>query len=344
MELRAWALVYFRLLGIRDLDFSNWCGAMAILTIGLNPAIDRILECPDFHVGGHQQARQIARLASGKAANVSRALAHLGADSIATGFVGAGELPFFHEQLLASVGPGRILCHFVEVSGTTRENITILDPKRRGGVETHIRDRGFTVNAAEIALLEKRIRQDLKPGDLAIFSGSLCLGLPELYFSWIIDLCTSLQARVVIDTNGEPLKEAATKKIWMLKPNLEELRQLLGVEVPNAASAIRDAASQLLACAEHILISRGRNGAVLLTKEAAYSARSLANRDAVRTVSCGDHLLAGFVAERAAGRDLERSLIAAMALATARALSPRLDEIDEALLREAAAGVEIEKI
>ncbi len=87
---------------------------MAILTIGFNPAIDRILECPDFHIGGHQQAKQIARLAAGKAANVNRALAQLGTDSIATGFVGVDDLEFFHEQLM-STGPGRVLCRFVEV-------------------------------------------------------------------------------------------------------------------------------------------------------------------------------------------------------------------------------------
>src|SRR5262245_53321915 len=127
---------------------------MAILTIGFNPAIDRILECPDFHMGGHQPVRQIARLAAGTAANVSRALAQLSTDSIATGFIGAAERDFFHEQLL-STGPGRILCRFVDVLGKTRENITILDPRRR--VETHLRDRGFAVTADEAALLEKKL-------------------------------------------------------------------------------------------------------------------------------------------------------------------------------------------
>jgi len=316
---------------------------MAILTVGFNPAIDRILECPGFHVGGHQQARQIARLASGKAANVSRALAHLGTDSIATGFIGALELPFFHDQLMATASKGKILCHFIAVAGSTRENVSILDPQRRGG-ETHIRDRGFTVQPAEMQLLEDRIRQDLKAGDYAVFSGSLCQGLPDRYFSKIMDLCATLGARVVVDTNGDPLKEAVARKIWMLKPNLEELGQVLGRDIPNAASAIRDAASQLLASAEHILVSRGRNGAVLLTREGAMSARSLANREAIRTVTCGDHLLAGFVADRAAGNDVEHSLRTATALATARALSPQLDAIDPDIYRQALQGVEIEKI
>jgi 1-phosphofructokinase len=314
---------------------------MAILTIGFNPAIDRILECPGFHIGGHQQARQIARLASGKSANVSRALAQLGTDSIATGFVGTEEIEFFHEQLM-SAGPGRILCRFVEVGGETRENITILDPSRH--VETHIRDRGFTVSAEEIALLEKKIDHDLKPGDLAIFSGSLCQGLPPEYFAGIIDRCTALNAKVVVDSNGEPLKVAAKKRLWVLKPNLEEIRQLLGVEVPNAAMALRDAAMPLLGLIEHLLISRGPQGAVLLTPRGSYSARNTSRNVPVRTVGCGDHLLAGFVSELAAGRDVERAFLMAMAVASARALSPKMDEYDPALMQASMANIAIEKI
>ena len=230
---------------------------MAILTVGFNPAIDRVLECPDFHIGGHQQARQIARLASGKAANVSRALALLGTDSIATGFVGTDELEFFHQQLL-SAGPGRILCHFVEVSGKTRENITILDTNRR--IDTHIRDRGFTVSAAEVELLDRKITHDLKPGDIVVFSGSLCPGLPDEYFPGLIDRCLQQDARVVVDVNGAPLLQAAAKKLWVLKPNIEELRQLLGPDVQDEPAALRAAAMPLTERIEHVLISRRARG------------------------------------------------------------------------------------
>jgi len=189
---------------------------MAILTVGFNPAIDRILECPDFHVGGHQQAGQIARLAAGKAANVNRALAQLSTDSIATGFIGAGDVEFFHEQLM-SAGPGRILCRFVAVGGQTRENISILDPKRR--LETHLRDRGFTVTAQEAGLLEGKIAHELKPGDVAIFAGSPCEGLPTRFFGDLIDRCLKQMARVVVDSSGETLRIASQKRIWMLKPD-----------------------------------------------------------------------------------------------------------------------------
>src|ERR1035437_10224555 len=180
---------------------------MSIITIGFNPAIDRILECPEFHIGGHQQARQIARLAAGKAANVNRALAQLSTDSIATGFVGSDELEFFHEQLMPA-GPGRILCRFVEVGSRTRENITILDPERR--LETHLRDKGLSVTREESLLLEEKILHELKAGggggDIVVFAGSLCEGLDADYFSALLDKCVALGAKIAVDSSGESLQ------------------------------------------------------------------------------------------------------------------------------------------
>jgi 1-phosphofructokinase family hexose kinase len=318
---------------------------MAIVAIGFNPAVDRILECPDFHIGGHQQASQVARLAAGKAANVNRALAQLGTDSIATGFIGSTELEFFHEQLM-STGPGRVLCRYVEVSGKTRENITILDPKRR--LETHLRDKGFTVDHEEALLLEQKIMHEMKPGDMAIFSGSLCAGLDSAYFGALLDKCTAAGARVVVDSSGEPLRTAADHRVWLLKPNLEELRQLIAIEVPNAAAAVRDAATPLLNNAQNVLVTRGPMGAVLLTHEGHFSGRvaikNLGDGALRRTVGCGDHLLAGFASEMTSGREPRQALATALALATARAMSEKLDEIDQAVFKASLASVEIEKI
>ncbi len=312
---------------------------MAIISIGFNPAIDRVLECPDFHVGGHQHAHQIARLAAGKAANVSRALAQIGVDSIATGFVGADELQFFHEQLLGC-GPGRILCHFVEVTGKTRENISILDSKRR--LETHLRDRGFAVSQEEIALLDKKIQHDLRAGDVAIFSGSLCEGISPQYFGTLLDKCAAAGAKLVVDTNGPAITEAAKRKLWLIKPNLQELSELVGKEIPNAASAVRDAAATLLDRVEIILVSRGAAGTVLITRQGAWVGRMTTKDAPLRTVGCGDHLTAGFVAELSQKRDLSTALRSGMALATARALSASMEEIDTKIMEAAMQNVAIE--
>jgi fructose-1-phosphate kinase PfkB-like protein len=78
----------------------------SVITVNLSTAIDRVLEVPDFRIGGHARVRQISRYPAGKAINVSRALARLGRTSIATGFVGQHEQDHF-DRFLRSMSPGR---------------------------------------------------------------------------------------------------------------------------------------------------------------------------------------------------------------------------------------------
>ncbi len=61
-------------------------------------------------------------------------------------------------------------------------------------------------------------------------------------------------------------------------------------------------------------------------------------------MGCGDHLLAGFVSEMTAGRDVEAALATAVACATARAMSDKLEELDLGIMRAAMGAVEVEKI
>jgi 1-phosphofructokinase len=320
---------------------------MAIFTIGLNPAIDRILECPGFHIGGHQHAYEVAHVAGGKAVNVSRALALLGVDSIATGFLGNQDVEFFHNQLMGS-GPGRIMCRFVEVGGKTRENVTIIDPERR--VETHLRDRGFAVTPAEAELLRTKLSHDLRPADMVILSGSLCEGLASDYLGGLIDLCNHAGARVALDSSGDALRQVLVtgRRVWLLKPNMEELRAIIGREVPNAATAVRDAARELLPHASLILASRGAAGAVLVQAApggqeapAALSGRAIVQTAAVRSVGCGDFLLAGFVADILAGHTPDAALRGALALATARAFCRDPDGLNISKIRVGAGDVEL---
>ena len=61
----------------------------SIITVTLNPTIDRIIEVPGFMLGGHQHGRLRIREPAGKAVNVSRALSELGITSSAVGWVGS---------------------------------------------------------------------------------------------------------------------------------------------------------------------------------------------------------------------------------------------------------------
>ena len=135
-----------------------------------------------------------------------------------------------------------------------------------------------------------------------------------------------------------------TRAMWLVKPNLEELRQLSGREVPNAAAAVRDAAGALLKTAEFVLVSRGIAGAVLVSKQGAWVGRMVGREAAIRTVGCGDTLLAGFVSAMIAGQPVNMALRNGLAMATARAVSKDMCEFDMNVARQAYDEVEIDSV
>src|SRR5206468_662524 len=113
-------------------------------------------------------------------------------DSTAAGFVGGDEHAFFRTQLMAA-GPGRVHCQFTEVSGHTRENISVVDPLN--SVDTHLRDRGFTVTPAKAAVLLQQLADLVTTGDVVVFAGYLAEGMRAEYLGELMDLATAEGAR-----------------------------------------------------------------------------------------------------------------------------------------------------
>ena len=60
-----------------------------ILTVTLNPAIDKTINISSFSIGKDFRESALTTAAGGKGINVSRVLKHLNTPSIASGFLGA---------------------------------------------------------------------------------------------------------------------------------------------------------------------------------------------------------------------------------------------------------------
>lgn len=287
-----------------------------IVTVTLNPTIDRVMEVPQFRVGGHLPGRVRSRIPSGKAFNVSQALGLLGVRSIAAGWMGRDALEFF-EKAARTRG---VMPRFLPIDAPTRENITILDPKRR--VETHIRDIGPTIAAADVDRLVHELSVLAHPNADIVFSGSTPPGVSPEKFGEMVDLCIGRGARVAIDTSRQPLCAAARRPIWLIKPNLLELTEVAGRELRGEA-AILEAARQLNASIPIVIVTLGEQGAYCLAEGKALYGRVVLPEDRVRsTVGCGDAFMAGFLAEIcAANGTLESAFLKALAVAAASAMN-----------------------
>ena len=95
--------------------------------------------------------RLVRTLPAGKGVNVSRILNTLGTASIATGFVGSGEISAYEKSFSGTL----VETDFVTLDEPTRENVTIVDPSRG---ETHVREEGPAVSPEHIRLLDEKLR------------------------------------------------------------------------------------------------------------------------------------------------------------------------------------------
>ncbi len=316
---------------------------MQIFTLGLNPAIDRIVGCEVLCPGAHQSVSLEAEFAAGKSVNVSRALALLGIDSMATGFIGHHDGEFFIREL-ASLTPGTVRSSWVVVGGGTRNNLTILES--RSGRETHLRQSGFSVSLHDILELRDRLVRLLDPGDWVVLAGSLPRGVNDSDFLDILTLLETRQVRIALDTSGPPLGLGLRRPTWLAKPNLTELSEVIGEPVRNDPPAIVAAVRNAGLTVENILVSRGEQGAILIELKGggrAWNCRCPCDLPVIRTVSCGDHLLAGYVAGVVRGLDPPSALGFAVALATTRAVSKDYQSFDSGIFSQlsARAGVEL---
>ena len=112
-----------------------------ILTVTLNPALDRTMTVPNFQVGFRHRATETVMLPGGKGINVARAAKALGRPVIATGFIGGRK----GDQIVADLNDEGILCDFVRVAGESRISTAVVDPATNG--VTEINEQGPEINA-----------------------------------------------------------------------------------------------------------------------------------------------------------------------------------------------------
>ncbi|MCT8162624.1 1-phosphofructokinase [Pseudomonas putida] len=258
-----------------------------ILTLTLNPALDITIGLDTLRAGAVNRALAQHSHAAGKGLNVAQVLADLGHSVTVAGFLGQDNLQPF-EDLIAWRGFADC---FVRVPGESRSNIKLVEADGR---VTDINGPGPEVDEAACSALMRRLLQ-VAPGHAAVVvAGSLPRGISAQWFGQLLAQLKGLGLKVALDSSGQALKAGLDSVPWLVKPNTEELGDLLGVQVHGPAEQ-RGAAEQLLAQGiEHVVVSDGEKGVCWFAADLALQA--LPPRVQVAsTVGAGDSLVAGMV-------------------------------------------------
>jgi 1-phosphofructokinase family hexose kinase len=264
----------------------------SVLTVTLNPALDRTYAAPGFTVGAVHRVGEPTVVAGGKGINVARVIRTLGGDALTTGFL-AGKAGGVLQQALDDEG---ISSDFVAVSGETRTCVKIVDPG--AGTQTELNEAGPRISDSDRDALLAKLRALLPGCRYLVLSGSLPPGTPADFYARIIDMArdeTGTQA--ILDASGDALVQGIAARPFLAKPNVHELADL-GIDpepLETAARRLRELRGLTMA-----LVTAGPRGAVLSTPEDDWMAvpPAITVRSAVGS---GDSLTAGFLWALAGG-------------------------------------------
>ncbi|MBM3107898.1 1-phosphofructokinase [Pseudomonas sp. P66] len=258
-----------------------------ILTLTLNPALDLTVSLETLHSGVVNRSQAQHSHAAGKGLNVAQVLADLGHSVTVGGFLGADNLQPF-ESLIARRGFADC---FVRVPGETRCNIKLVEADGR---VTDINGPGPQVDAHACEQLLSKLSHIAPGHDAVVVAGSLPRGLSPQWLQQLLAQLKAMGLKVALDSSGEALREGLKSAPWLVKPNTDELGEVLGSSVHSFAEQ-HAAAGQLLAQGvEHVVVSQGEHGVNWFQAGGALTAVPPTVKVA-STVGAGDSLLAGMV-------------------------------------------------
>ncbi|MFJ7825349.1 1-phosphofructokinase [Psychrobacillus sp. NPDC096623] len=256
-----------------------------IYTCTITPSIDYTVYLPTFENGKLNRSEEVYYYPGGKGINVSRVLKRLGVESKALGFTG-GFTGSYIEDFLQKEG---VDTDFIETSEITRINIKIKSNK-----ETELNGPGPQMTEQQLMVLTNKVKV-MKKGDWFVLAGSIPNSIPDSYFPGLAEICRKNGVRFVLDTSGPALKKLTKVPSFMIKPNLEELGDLFDTEITDMNEAHYYAKQLLENGIEHVIVSLGGDGALLVTKELSLKAKAPSGV-VVNTVGSGDSLVSGFIA------------------------------------------------
>src|SRR5699024_189206 len=192
-----------------------------ILTLTANPSLDRTIELGGPVLRGQvQRAVWAGQQPGGKGVNVSRAVAGAGRPTRAV-LPGDGDDPVLTG--LDAIG----LAHdSIPTGAPIRSNITVTEPD---GTTTKINEPGTALTPARQAEVIDLVAGLAADADWVVLAGSLPPGVEDDFYARTITAVRQLPQppSIAVDTSGAPLAEALRQSPDLIKPNAEELAELL---------------------------------------------------------------------------------------------------------------------
>ncbi|MCP5457368.1 PfkB family carbohydrate kinase [Mesotoga sp. H07pep.5.4] len=268
---------------------------MDVLTVTLNPALDREIIVENFKINEFHRVKNPSYSVmdpGGKGINVSVILSGLGVRNVAMGFLG-GYIGKVVEERLRLISD-LITTAFVHVEEETRENIAIVDPL--GETITEINSSGPLIKSDDLRMFIRRFEVALSRAKHVVVSGSIPRGVDN-------DICKTLCKKVT--DSGKisfaegigPAFEIAVEAgvITVARPDLRSRKLLFGETMVELEDYVRTAKKIIESGSRLAILSYAIEGDVIATRDGIWLFKTKGHIDRSHLLGTGDAFMAGVV-------------------------------------------------
>jgi 1-phosphofructokinase len=265
-----------------------------IVTLTPNPSLDRTVSITELRRGEVHRATASRLDPGGKGVNISRALTAHKAQTLAV-LPAGGPQGHLLAELLGQAG---IEVALVPIGGSIRANLALVEPD---GTTTKINEPGPLLSGREFEALIAGVVDTLaEQPRWFVGSGSLPPGVDDDLYAGLVRRCRHAGVSVAIDASGPPLRMAVAAGPDLIKPNLQELEELVDRSLNTLGEVLSCARDLLTQGVGTVVVSLGGDGALLVSASAIAHAVAPVSSP-LSTVGAGDALLAGYLYATGAG-------------------------------------------
>lgn len=299
-----------------------------IWTLTMNPCIDLFAEVQEMEPRRKLRSTPPLHQPGGGGINVARAVHGLGGAALA--LFPAGGLTGSHiRYLLEREG---VMSHSISTRNLSRQSFAVRDSST--GDQYRFVMPGPEMPEEEWGKFLTLIEGVSPAMDVLVASGSLPSGVPEDFYARLARTCKTSATRLFLDASGPALRTALDEGVYLVTPNLRELREISGKKLDTTEEQ-REACEGLVrsGAAEIIALTLGKEGACVVWKDG-FLHMETPDVPVQSTIGAGDSFMAGMTLGVSRGWELRDAFRLALAAGTAAVMTPasglcRREDVEE---------------
>jgi 1-phosphofructokinase family hexose kinase len=285
-----------------------------IVTLTINPTIDRVISVDRLAFEDRAYVNSTHESAGGRGINSSAVIHTFEGRTLAL-LISGGEAGKRLEAHLHQCG---LPFQAIPVENEIRTNLTITD---RHGLTVNLNEKGPEISKAEVAKVERAVKDSLEHAEWLMVCGSTPPGVPADFYGRLIAMARKKKVKTLLHADGEALRHGIEERPTVVTPNHREAERLLGRTLLTRTHYLEAAEQARAMGAESVVLSLGSRGAVGAFRDGLVEA--LPPRvDAVCPIGAGDALSAGFTWSMSRKASAEDALRWGVAAGTASARLP----------------------